>query len=72
MGAATLWWIPQCLHHKTDFPLISFPLIQKPTIQNIKNIQNINLYVIFSFFHRAVEKHEHYVTYFLSSANIVL
>ncbi len=34
--------------------------------------KNFNLFVIFSFFHRAIEKHEHYVTYFLSSANFVL
>ncbi len=65
-GCANFKWV---LQHYGGFRNVC---ITKQIFHYSEHDKNISFFVIFSFFHRAVEKHEHYVTYFLSSANIVL
>jgi hypothetical protein len=76
-GCANVKWVLQhyggfCNVCKTQNRFSSNNLSLHTKTYYSEHDKNINLFVIFSFFHRAVEKHEHYMTYFLSSANIVL
>jgi hypothetical protein len=70
--AATLRWILQWLHHKTDFALTSFPFIRKPMLCRLGYDKNIEFFIYLIFYHREIVKLDHFLTLFLNYANTVL
>jgi hypothetical protein len=69
-GCANFKWVLQHYGGFRNVCITKQIFLQKLIIQNMTKTLVSLLFSI--FFHRAVEKHEHYMTYFLSSANIVL
>ncbi len=57
-GAATLRWILQWLHHKTDFVLTSFSIHEKAKIKQIMTKKYYSFYYLI-FNHREIGKLDH-------------